>query len=141
MVSDSSIGGSKFPYDLFGCKLCFRLGRVVIWRHRAMHRVAPDGTSSRCLANKGRSPVPRFALVGNNRKLRYVGHVASDGIPRASYAGMSTAAPLPRALDRRGRRSEEHTSELQSLAYLVCRLLLEKKKKNPIPPCSAENRQ
>src|SRR5205823_14345199 len=32
---------------------------------------------------------------------------------------------LPIALDR----SEEHTSELQSLAYLVCRLLLEKKKK------------
>src|SRR3989441_9109974 len=29
-------------------------------------------------------------------------------------------------------RSEEHTSELQSLAYLVCRLLLEKKKK-PTP--------
>src|SRR2546425_5786421 len=27
-------------------------------------------------------------------------------------------------------RSEEHTSELQSLAYLVCRLLLEKKKKH-----------
>src|SRR2546425_9014046 len=27
-------------------------------------------------------------------------------------------------------RSEEHTSELQSLAYLVCRLLLEKKKTN-----------
>src|SRR2546425_12062049 len=32
-----------------------------------------------------------------------------------------------RHLDAR-RRSEEHTSELQSLAYLVCRLLLEKKK-------------
>src|SRR2546425_2164971 len=34
-------------------------------------------------------------------------------------------------------RSEEHTSELQSLAYLVCRLLLEKKKRNgrtPAPP-------
>src|SRR2546425_2887343 len=30
------------------------------------------------------------------------------------------------------RRSEEHTSELQSLAYLVCRLLLEKKKKTNI---------
>src|SRR2546425_2541693 len=28
-------------------------------------------------------------------------------------------------------RSEEHTSELQSLAYLVCRLLLEKKKPDP----------
>src|SRR3712207_7562819 len=30
-----------------------------------------------------------------------------------------------------GKRSEEHTSELQSRQYLVCRLLLEKKKKNP----------
>src|SRR3712207_8913532 len=29
---------------------------------------------------------------------------------------------------RRGQRSEEHTSELQSRQYLVCRLLLEKKK-------------
>src|SRR2546425_9681292 len=31
-------------------------------------------------------------------------------------------------VDIQGKRSEEHTSELQSLAYLVCRLLLEKKK-------------
>src|SRR5947199_7948164 len=31
---------------------------------------------------------------------------------------------------RAGDRSEEHTSELQSLRHLVCRLLLEKKKKN-----------
>src|SRR2546425_5010366 len=31
--------------------------------------------------------------------------------------------------ERVGQRSEEHTSELQSLAYLVCRLLLEKKNK------------
>src|SRR5687767_15475160 len=39
--------------------------------------------------------------------------------------------------DRRGGpggpRSEEHTSELQSLAYLVCRLLLEKKKSTMLP--------
>src|SRR2546425_5664343 len=32
------------------------------------------------------------------------------------------------AMKRHNVRSEEHTSELQSLAYLVCRLLLEKKK-------------
>src|SRR3989441_7874839 len=32
-------------------------------------------------------------------------------------------------------RSEEHTSELQSLAYLVCRLLLEKKKKSRLRTC------
>src|SRR2546425_9138172 len=38
----------------------------------------------------------------------------------------------------RGLRSEEHTSELQSLAYLVCRLLLEKKKKKLIRISSHE---
>src|SRR2546425_3917575 len=36
------------------------------------------------------------------------------------------------AADRSRNRSEEHTSELQSLAYLVCRLLLEKKKNAPV---------
>src|SRR5687767_15360801 len=36
---------------------------------------------------------------------------------------------LDALVDRAEGRSEEHTSELQSLAYLVCRLLLEKKKK------------
>src|SRR5205823_14467820 len=37
-------------------------------------------------------------------------------------------------------RSEEHTSELQSLAYLVCRLLLEKKKINKLSLVSAGHR-
>src|SRR2546423_10173703 len=48
-----------------------------------------------------------------------------------------------------GFRSEEHTSELQSLAYLVCRLLLEKKISNsvrsasspPSKPCSSFSRR
>src|SRR3712207_6925029 len=35
--------------------------------------------------------------------------------------------------EARARRSEEHTSELQSRQYLVCRLLLEKKKKTNEP--------
>src|SRR5205823_14889080 len=37
-------------------------------------------------------------------------------------------------------RSEEHTSELQSLAYLVCRLLLEKKKKITLNTDTHNNR-
>src|SRR2546425_4566418 len=43
----------------------------------------------------------------------------------------------------RCRRSEEHTSELQSLAYLVCRLLLEKKKAptRRTEKCSTAQRQ
>src|SRR3712207_7236691 len=35
-------------------------------------------------------------------------------------------------------RSEEHTSELQSRQYLVCRLLLEKKQKYRMPPSSCK---
>src|SRR2546425_11338361 len=46
--------------------------------------------------------------------------------------GRGSAVARHRA-QRAERRSEEHTSELQSLAYLVCRLLLEKKKKNTAP--------
>src|SRR5687767_15305142 len=41
----------------------------------------------------------------------------------------SRSRSSPGVAARGFRRSEEHTSELQSLAYLVCRLLLEKKKK------------
>src|SRR5438045_5555512 len=50
------------------------------------------------------------------------------GEPRVRRAGDRLAEALPRRRDRR-RRSEEHTSELQSLRHLVCRLLLEKKNK------------
>src|SRR2546430_11367307 len=39
----------------------------------------------------------------------------------------------------KGERSEEHTSELQSQSNLVCRLLLEKKKKKPHSDMSSEN--
>src|SRR3712207_8132940 len=63
---------------------------------------------------------------------------AVRGPPR-SRASTGRAAPgtrctcttrrAPGARARRARRSEEHTSELQSRQYLVCRLLLEKKKK------------
>src|SRR2546423_8519398 len=48
--------------------------------------------------------------------------------PLAGIAARASAAATTSA--NRRSRSEEHTSELQSLAYLVCRLLLEKKKKN-----------
>src|SRR2546423_10745608 len=49
----------------------------------------------------------------------------------ADVAHVAVGAIAHGRTDQCGRRSEEHTSELQSLAYLVCRLLLEKKKKKP----------
>src|SRR3712207_8627450 len=49
--------------------------------------------------------------------------------------GFRGRAEVEAATDRRaGRRSEEHTSELQSRQYLVCRLLLEQKTPSPPPP-------
>src|SRR2546425_1608459 len=63
-------------------------------------------------------------------------------ISRISASAANKVASLPASIEPRRSapgdprdsptitwRSEEHTSELQSLAYLVCRLLLEKKKK------------
>src|SRR2546422_8604967 len=44
--------------------------------------------------------------------------------------GIAQVAHLPVLRRLPGVRSEEHTSELQSRLHLVCRLLLEKKKKN-----------
>src|SRR5258707_3829990 len=54
----------------------------------------------------------------------------APGAPRRLAARARSQVPLRAAGARRGRpaRSEEHTSELQSRQYLVCRLLLEKKK-------------
>src|SRR2546425_9581903 len=59
------------------------------------------------------------------------GTVALNGLHQ--FADAAARARQVAATYQRDRigvdRSEEHTSELQSLAYLVCRLLLEKKKK------------
>src|SRR2546425_6141351 len=55
-----------------------------------------------------------------------LGHDGSDA-HGASHGHTDDAGVHDRVIEEK--RSEEHTSELQSLAYLVCRLLLEKKKK------------
>src|SRR5438045_8873170 len=57
------------------------------------------------------------------RSLRQAGRRVAD------VAGRSERNVKPALAVRHQIRSEEHTSELQSLRHLVCRLLLEKKKK------------
>src|SRR2546425_3563088 len=81
------------------------------------------------------------AVVGTVRAGRQVlvgkgGEVEGDVISREAIIGGEVRGSI-RADERVEiqstsvvHRSEEHTSELQSLAYLVCRLLLEKKKNN-----------
>src|SRR3989449_8606558 len=89
-----------------------------------------------------RDPHARFSGIGTetgrpaNRGLRPEGDVARSGYrrrhrDRLSHATVRRVEPQierePLSDDRL--RSEEHTSELQSRLHLVCRLLLEKKKK------------
>src|SRR5258706_10935697 len=62
-------------------------------------------------------------------------HVAGMS-PRKAFGKLEAAqahVPKFRGEEHPVARSEEHTSELQSLTNLVCRLLLEKKKKKPAP--------
>src|SRR5262245_62741433 len=63
--------------------------------------------------------------------------VGVSSLAAEAWTGVMASAPRPSAAAPRARasrdaiRSEEHTSELQSLRQLVCRLLLEKKKNTP----------
>src|SRR5688500_20255349 len=54
-------------------------------------------------------------------------HDPNASFRRQDRRGARARVDIPRELRRRGCRSEEHTSELQSPCNLVCRLLLEKK--------------
>src|SRR5687767_5164609 len=79
-------------------------------------------------AGNGRLGVNIDLFDGSNLELAY-GFNTTDG-PLASHFRFSQGPTMIAHLKLApGWRSEEHTSELQSLAYLVCRLLLEKKKK------------
>src|SRR2546425_5200513 len=63
-----------------------------------------------------------------------------EGIPQKDSSLLCTKLKLlSGGLSDSNWRSEEHTSELQSLAYLVCRLLLEKKKR--AKPIAARQRR
>src|SRR5687767_15222045 len=76
----------------------------------------PSGASTINSTSRKASPAVKRNCGGSTR----AGHVG--GLPANAVCG----------------RSEEHTSELQSLAYLVCRLLLEKKKQMSGHSCGEE---
>src|SRR3989441_8882219 len=101
--------------------------------HRICERCGASSSGSRALA------MARYALRVASR-LRPAAAVYPTTVESVTQLGSpEESMSIPRILRRMSRipqdpgdahRSEEHTSELQSLAYLVCRLLLEKKKLN-----------
>src|SRR5688572_32345933 len=90
-----------FPYTTL-----FRSNRPVVYWPQGVP--TPSGSPP---------PPPPPSPFGNPFSFRHVNQLLASAM--GSY-------PVPPGL----RRSEEHTSELQSQSNLVCRLLLEKKKKN-----------
>src|SRR3712207_8122984 len=76
-----------------------------------------------------RSAVGGLLEVGNDLVVDDLGGRVRDEVERPLVA--AATAGRGRVVGGRG-RSEEHTSELQSRQYLVCRLLLEKKKKTDL---------
>src|SRR3712207_7431749 len=78
--------------------------------------LSPDRSERRLLCPLHYQAPTRRARIGPGRPPR---QNTGPACPRAASSDRNSA----------GERSEEHTSELQSRQYLVCRLLLEKKKK------------
>src|SRR3712207_7491269 len=77
---------------------------------------------------------PRSTLFPYTTLFRSAGvHATADAPTKRGEGSREGSGRRAARVPRRGRRqvrSEEHTSELQSRQYLVCRLLLEKKNKN-----------
>src|SRR2546422_2151503 len=69
-----------------------------------------------------------FRSLGINRQIANEGTVDLDGVDRELLHQRHRRIAGSEIVNRKT-RSEEHTSELQSRLHLVCRLLLEKKKK------------
>src|SRR5262245_64062071 len=80
--------------------------RATLFPYTTLFRSSASGSTPGASRNPTPSPASHTSVGWSCRRRRWV-----------------TASPT---------RSEEHTSELQSLRHLVCRLLLEKKKKNKI---------
>src|SRR3712207_7403189 len=77
-------------------------------------------------SRSGRDRAPELRLRAGDRG----GRAHAGAAARRARRGLAYARRAPS--DHPFRRSEEHTSELQSRQYLVCRLLLEKKKNTNI---------
>src|SRR5258707_5416126 len=76
-----------------------------------------------------RSTLFPYTTLFRSQRRRHIDRAGRARAPRGRAARVCAFSPGWRPRSRL-QRSEEHTSELQSRQYLVCRLLLEKKKKN-----------
>src|SRR3712207_8112763 len=83
------------------------------------------------LFRSGKAALVEYDTASTDDEMAWGLGLGCNGIVRVLVGPLAPGSAYVEAL-RRSCRSEEHTSELQSRQYLVCRLLLEKKKKTSI---------
>src|SRR3712207_8692787 len=106
--------------------MTFRGGRRYVYRNSASATAGED-IAAACHIRLA-SGVSLFRTTDKGGDM-----TSTTRIPPAEITGIKGALMKRMATKMMGQvRSEEHTSELQSRQYLVCRLLLEKKKNVPI---------
>src|SRR5438034_6995834 len=110
--------GSQKPAP--GALESFQLAHRKIGKHSRFSAVQLDGTRRLALHPRGKDPHRSALLRARTPGGRAQPHDRADLLSRRTFAWRKSS------MDQ---ESEEHTSELQSHSDLVCRLLLEKKKK------------
>src|SRR5687767_15773153 len=117
---------SKHPLDVVWWRMCVKQACRKV---KLGKRVATSDLGEKTFI----SPNDLFVEIG----FPGLNIMENSALTKESRKSLTVRAPfdesadcnVSQAVDDCAHRSEEHTSELQSLAYLVCRLLLEKKKK------------
>src|SRR5262245_62290826 len=94
----------------------------------ALSPVAPASAQTPA-APQSAAPQPAGYTFLKPQEVQFVEAVVDHMVPKDELTPNGTDIGIATYIDRALARSEEHTSELQSLRHLVCRLLLEKKKK------------
>src|SRR5258707_11278849 len=138
-LSYQAIGAPHLGQRLRGVRMLWRLGTRAITTLRKLPTMAPTANTQRVNATgraRARSRIydvaafPRARVTNSSSSERRWG-VSEITVAPALTAVESAARACPSSVKVKTvarSRSEEHTSELQSRQYLVCRLLLEKKK-------------
>src|SRR5690348_13433990 len=133
-------GGSvDLPDDVFGIEPNVAVMHQVVTAQLAAKRSGTHATKTRAEVRGGgakpwRQKGTGRARQGSIRSPHWRGGGVAHGPKPRDYRQRTPKKMIRLALrsalsDRAAERSEEHTSELQSPVHLVCRLLLEKKKK------------
>src|ERR1039458_10448401 len=111
-----------FMLAVVGAMAALSIDVVTLYTARSEAQLAADAAAlagARMLANSGMTSDPSAATDNLMTNAQILANAVATQVAQSNQVG--GRAPLA----ANGERSEEHTSELQSLRHLVCRLLLE----------------